>query len=107
MIGRASLHRDPAARNFHLNRVRTPTLLLYGARSLAAEGEMLFGGLQRFGVPSELVMYDEGHITVRPAAVADEWARTTAWFDYWLRGMPYPDPERQRAYDAWRRKVVP
>jgi dipeptidyl aminopeptidase/acylaminoacyl peptidase len=88
---------------YNLNRVHTPTLLLYGATSLGQDGQVLFGGLQRFGVPSELVMYDEGHVTTRPAAVADEWMRVSAWFDYWLRGMPYIDPQRQRAYDAWRK----
>jgi hypothetical protein len=50
-------------------------------------------------------MYDEGHITTRPAAVADEWTRTAAWFDFWLRGMLYPDPSRAYGYNAWKQKI--
>lgn len=90
----------------NLNRVRTPTLLLFGAHSEApGSGRILFGGLQRFGVPSEFVVYDEGHGFFRPAAVVDYLTRTVAWFDYWLKDMPYADGARQRDYDAWKRQT--
>ena len=45
-------------------------------------------------------MYDKGHGLYRPLAVADYLSRTVAWFDNWLRDLRYPDPGRQKVYDA-------
>jgi hypothetical protein len=54
-------------------------------------------------VPSEHVVYDEGHGIGRPSALADYFMRSIAWFDYWLRDVAYPDSTRQRDYDKWKR----
>lgn len=100
---RAVLQRESPA--YNLNRVRTPTLLLFGAKSPAATGgQFLSHGFRRFNVPSEFVAYDEGHGFHRPAAIADYYTRMINWFDYWLRDMPYPDKERERDYDTWKRE---
>jgi dipeptidyl aminopeptidase/acylaminoacyl peptidase len=88
-----------------LDRVKTPTLLLFGAKAVAPTvGRMLFNGLQRFGVPSEFVVYDEGHVFTRPAAVVDSLVRTVAWFDYWVRDLSYTNEAGQRDYDAWKQQ---
>ena len=32
----------------------------------------------------------------------DAYRRHIAWFDYWLLGRPYPDPDNQHRYDQWK-----
>jgi dipeptidyl aminopeptidase/acylaminoacyl peptidase len=99
-VERARLIAESPALN--ADRVSTPTLLLFGARSRAREaGRPLYNALERVGLPAELVVYDEGHVFSRPAAIADSLERTAAWFDYWLRGLPYVDADRARRYAAW------
>jgi dipeptidyl aminopeptidase/acylaminoacyl peptidase len=99
-VERARLIAESPALN--ADRVSTPTLLLFGAHSRAREaGRPLYNALRRFSVPTEFVVYDEGHVFSRPAAMADALDRTAAWFDYWVRGLPYPDSERAREYAAW------
>jgi dipeptidyl aminopeptidase/acylaminoacyl peptidase len=104
---------DPAYREriiseiplFHFSRVATPTMLQYGATGggqAQDSGVHIFAALERLRVPNEFVLYNEGHTTVRPAAITDEIVRTAEWFDYWLRGLAYPDAARARAYDEWR-----
>jgi dipeptidyl aminopeptidase/acylaminoacyl peptidase len=84
------------------DRISTPTLLLFGTQSRARDaGRPLYNALYRVGVPAELVLYDEGHVFSRPAAIADGLQRTAAWFDYWVRGLPYPDGDRAREYVRW------
>jgi dipeptidyl aminopeptidase/acylaminoacyl peptidase len=74
------------------NRIKTPTLLLFGTtkagrRALAEDcGWPLFQVLQRFRVPSELVLYDEGHGFFRPSNVADSTTRMINWMDRWVLG---------------------
>jgi hypothetical protein len=36
------------------------------------------------------------------ATLRDCVARDMAWFNYWLKGEPYPDAERQQFFDRWR-----
>ena len=84
------------------DRISTPTLLLFGAHSRARDaGRPLYNALYRAGVPAELVLYDEGHVLSRPAAIADGLQRTAAWLDFWVRGVPYPDVDRAREYAKW------
>jgi dipeptidyl aminopeptidase/acylaminoacyl peptidase len=93
---------------FQMERFRTPTLLQFGAHSLATRiGGPLYGALQRLEIPAEFLVYDEGHVTQRPAAAVDELTRLADWFDYWLRNLPYPDAARAKAYDAWRNAHTP
>lgn len=87
----------------NVNRVSTPTLLLYGAKSAAFDiGKPLFHAFRRFQVPVAFFVYDDGHVFTRPAATADDLTRTTEWLDYWVRGIPFPDPERAKEYMAWK-----
>lgn len=87
----------------YLGRIRTPTLLQFGAHSAAkTTGQTLFNTMLRLQVPSEFVVYDSGHGVEAAAAVADELTRVGAWFDFWVREMPYPDKARATEYVEWR-----
>jgi dipeptidyl aminopeptidase/acylaminoacyl peptidase len=74
---------------FCMNRVRTPVLLEFGAVSLAEpDGIEMFGVLQRFHVPSQLVVYPRtGHGVEEPLLREDSFERNIAWFDYWVLGQ--------------------
>jgi dipeptidyl aminopeptidase/acylaminoacyl peptidase len=89
---------------FNMNRVSTPTLLLFGNKAGARSvGRPLFGALQWRKIPSEFVVYDDGHSFERPAAIADCLARTADWFDYWIRGYEDPAPGKREQYAKWRK----
>lgn len=103
----------------HADRVRTPTLLLYGGMkepplepygasfpNVVVNGIPFYNGLCRFNVPTALFVYDETHVFVRPAAIADDLTRTAEWLDYWVRGMPFPDPLRAKEYGQGQRPSV-
>jgi dipeptidyl aminopeptidase/acylaminoacyl peptidase len=70
------------------NRIRTPTLLEYGALSAAkSAGAPLFGALQQFHVPSKFIVYPRtGHGVEEPVLLLDSFERNLAWFDRWLLG---------------------
>jgi dipeptidyl aminopeptidase/acylaminoacyl peptidase len=104
---------DPAERTRMMNespglnaeRVKTPTLLQYGARAAAEDdGIPFYNALRRFNVPAAIFVYDEGHVFSRPAAVADDLTRTLEWLDFWVRGIPFPDAARAAEYEAWKKK---
>ncbi len=89
---------------YNVHRTRVPVLLEYGLESLApTQGRIFFQGLQRFGIPSEFVVYPRtGHGVEEPKLREDSITRNLAWFDYWLLGRPYPDRKRQAEYDKWK-----
>jgi dipeptidyl aminopeptidase/acylaminoacyl peptidase len=102
---------DPAERarliaespSLHVDRVSTPTLLVYGVNGGNMEaGSVFTAAFQRFKIPFEFVVFDEGHVFGRPSAIADDLRRTADWLDYWIRERPYPDAARARRYDEWR-----
>ncbi len=69
---------------FNADLIRTPTLLLFGAKSGATRvGEPFYFQLQHFKVPSELYVYDEAHGFEKPAGIADSIQRTVNWIDRW------------------------
>lgn len=93
---------------FNIDKVATPTLLLYGAHAGASSvahlvGRPLHRGMQWGTVASEFIVFDEGHVFERPAAVADSLTRTADWFDFWIRGYEDPEPEKQKQYARWRK----
>jgi dipeptidyl aminopeptidase/acylaminoacyl peptidase len=82
---------DPYLRNspwFHLDRIETPVLLMYGAQDDAvsiASGNALFNGLRRLGKEVSYARYaGEGHgFSSLPDAI-DATQRYIAWFDRFL-----------------------
>jgi dipeptidyl aminopeptidase/acylaminoacyl peptidase len=79
--------------------IHTPTLLLFGARQYAETGgRPFFEVLRRYNVPAAFFVYDEGHVFLRPAAVADSLLRTIEWLDYWTRGIQFTNAGQAREY---------
>ena len=73
---------------YRMDRVRTPTLLEFGLSSVAQpDGIELFGVLQRFRVPSALIVYPRtGHGIEEPLLLEDSYRRNLEWFDWWVLG---------------------
>jgi dipeptidyl aminopeptidase/acylaminoacyl peptidase len=95
----ATVYDDPAVYaksspiNF-INHARTPTLVVVGERDVECPAPQSFEfwrGLQRAGVPSQLVVYpDEGHGFQNPEHERDVNRRTLQWFDRYLAGATIP-----------------
>jgi hypothetical protein len=90
---------------FRLSHVHTPVLVEAGEKSGWKTDRAYFRGLQHFHVPSEFYVYSEAeHGWEQPQTRLDSFQREIEWFDYWIKGKPYPDAERQRAYNEWQLK---
>jgi dipeptidyl aminopeptidase/acylaminoacyl peptidase len=85
-------------------RIRTPALLEFGLYSSEQEtGAPLYGALQHFGVPSELVIYPRtAHWLAEPVLMLDSYRRNIAWWDYWLKDHAYSAGDRQSQYERWK-----
>lgn len=60
----------------------TPTLLIYGARSLAGEdGRRLWLSMRHHQVPVRFLVYDEGHTLMTPAAVRSGVRESVRWIE--------------------------
>jgi dipeptidyl aminopeptidase/acylaminoacyl peptidase len=95
----ATVYDDPAvyAKSSPINFIthaRTPTLVVVGERDVECPAPQSFEfwrGLQRAGVPSQLVVYpDEGHGFQNPDHERDVNRRTLQWFDRYLAGETIP-----------------
>lgn len=76
---------------FHLNRVRTPVLILHGKKDLTilfGEGEMMFYALRQLGKEATFVSYAEGDHSLSRHSRADTLdvnRRILEWFDKYLK----------------------
>lgn len=70
----------------HVDRVRTPTLLIYGADFLANDqGRIWFHALRAHDVESEFIVYPRsGHVITEPRLIEDAVDRAIAWLDRWV-----------------------
>jgi dipeptidyl aminopeptidase/acylaminoacyl peptidase len=79
---------------FHVDKVKTPTLVLCGADDMNVpllNSEQLYQALRRLGVPTELVIYPgQTHTIERPSFFKDRLDRYVAWYDRFLKGTPAP-----------------
>lgn len=93
---------------YNIQHVKTPVLLEYGLSSWAPDqGRIFFQALQYFDVPSEFIVYPRtGQGINEPLLREDSMKRNLAWFDYWLRGKPYPDAAKQARYDRWKQNIA-
>lgn len=90
---------------YRVGEIETPVLLESGAASAWERDRQFFRALRHFGVPSEWHVYPRsGHGWDEPLLKQDAFRRHIAWLDYWLLGKPYPDREKQRRYDDWKRE---
>ena len=72
---------------YHVNKVKTPVLLEAGANSLVDQWRMLYQGLQRHKVTSQLVIYPRtAHGIQEPELLFDSYRRNMEWFDHWVLG---------------------
>ena len=72
---------------YHVNKVKTPVLLEAGANSLVDQWRMLYQGLQRHKVTSQLVIYPRtAHGIQEPKLLFDSYRRNMEWFDHWVLG---------------------
>lgn len=91
---------------YRLDKVKTPVLLEAGEKSTWEGDRQFYRGLKHFGVPSEFWVYPRsGHGWHEPLLKQDAFNRHIAWFNYWIKGQPYPDKKKQAEYDAWRKKM--
>ena len=69
----------------YVDRVTTPTLILYGAQDVRVpppQGREFYFALKERGIPTQLVMYPrEGHGFREPDHERDRWQRSMEWFD--------------------------
>ena len=95
----ATVYDDPGvyAKSSPINFIthaRTPTLVVVGERDVecpAPQSYEFWRGLQRAGVPTELVVYpDEGHGFQNPVHQQDVSKRTLQWFNRYLAGETIP-----------------
>jgi dipeptidyl aminopeptidase/acylaminoacyl peptidase len=88
---------------FRLNLVHTPVLVEAGEKSGWKTDRAYYRGLRHFNLPSEFYVYPRsGHGWDEPKLMQDSFQRHVAWFDYWIKGKPYPDAKKQQTYDAWK-----
>ena len=89
-----------------LDKVRTPVIVEAGELSTWEGDRQFYRGLKHFGVPAEFFVYPRsGQAWGEPLLKQDAFRRHIAWFDYWIKGKPYPDKKKQAEYDAWRKQV--
>ena len=71
----------------HLTNVKTPTLILHGQaddRVPPSQGQELYLGLRKLGIPTEMVTYPrEPHGFREPNHQIDKMEREIAWFEKW------------------------
>jgi len=103
ILGRNDAFWKDMALETHARKLRTPILVN------ASEEEFLmaletYTGLREAGVPIDLFVYPgEFHARWQPAHRLATYRRSLDWFDYWLRGIRSPDPDRQPELKEWDR----
>jgi dipeptidyl aminopeptidase/acylaminoacyl peptidase len=85
--GRAAAYWSASAMA-HVSKAKTPTLILHGAvddRVPPSQGQELYLGLRKLGVPTEFVTYPrEPHGFREPNHQLDKVEREITWFERWL-----------------------
>ena len=77
----------------HVDRVHTPLLMIHGERDIrgsSAQAEQFFYALYQQGKTARLLRYGgESHsLALSPANIRDIFARTTRWFDTYVKRVP-------------------
>ena len=88
----------------HTRKIKSAVLLQESTRMAGDAGGMIatLNALRRAGVPSQMFVYDDGHVFAKPGNRADDITRSLEWIDHWVRGVRYPNGERAREYDTWK-----
>jgi dipeptidyl aminopeptidase/acylaminoacyl peptidase len=84
-------------------RISTPILVNASEQELSQALET-YTGLREAGVPIDMFVYPgEYHGRWQPAHRLATYRRSLDWFDYWLRGVRSPAPDRQPELKEWDR----
>lgn len=88
---------------FHADKIDTPILVQVADHELVQSAAGI-AALQDAGQPIEAYVFpDEYHIKWQPKHKLAVYNRTIDWFNFWLRNVEDPDPEKAAQYDRWRK----
>jgi len=83
-------------------KIDTPFLLQVADRE-AYYSMLNYNALKDAGKPVEMIIYpDEYHVKWQPAHKYLVYRRNLDWFNFWLRGVEDPAPEKREQYQRWR-----
>ena len=87
--------------SLNARRIKTPILLqLSDDESMSALES--YTSLREVGAPVDMFIFPgEHHVKWQPAHRLALFRRSLDWFDYWLRGIRSPDPDRQTELRHW------
>ncbi|HEY1728265.1 MAG TPA: prolyl oligopeptidase family serine peptidase [Candidatus Baltobacteraceae bacterium] len=94
----------------YASRIRTPVLMRYGLLGFAPrtsalfnDGKQLYSALEQLHIPVQFVITPkDAHVIMGEVAYRDWVHREIAWFDYWVRGLPYADGKAPKWWARWR-----
>jgi hypothetical protein len=84
------------------NRIKTPTLLYVNAITGRQNSLPIYNLLRRVDVPAVMLVRDMVHGPNWGLQTQDTIAGSIEWLDFWVRGVPYPNPERAAQFESWR-----
>ncbi|HXU46590.1 MAG TPA: S9 family peptidase [Thermoanaerobaculia bacterium] len=83
---------------FHVDNVKTPTLLLGGQDDFNVpllNSEQLYQAIKRLGIDTELIIYPgQNHGLRKPSYLKDRFERYLAWYDKYLKPGKLPEAKR-------------
>jgi dipeptidyl aminopeptidase/acylaminoacyl peptidase len=92
---------DQISLSRNARRVRTPILVQVADDEYLSALES-FTALREVGAPIDMFVFPgEHHVKWQPAHRLAVYERALDWFDYWLRGIRSPVPERQAELAQW------
>lgn len=88
---------------FHLDKISTPVLLKQ-YHSIQPAWWGIYAGLRRLKRPVDYVVLNDGkHPPMDIDVILVSRELTADWFDFWLNGREYNDPDKIEQYKIWRR----
>lgn len=88
---------------FHADQINTPILVQVSAQELVGSASAV-GALKDAGQPIEAYVFpDEYHLKWQPKHKLAVYNRTIDWFNFWLRNVEDPNPEKAAQYDRWQK----
>jgi|GEM_PF-484064 len=89
--------------DLNAKKIDTPYLIQVADREIF-QTILNYNALKEAGKPVEMIIYpDEYHVKWQPAHKYMVYQRNLDWFNFWLRGVEDPDPEKAGQYQRWRK----
>ena len=87
---------------FHADSINVPILVQVSDHELVPSAATI-GALMDAGKPIEAYVFpDEYHVKWQPKHKLAVYRRSIQWFNFWLRGVEDPGPEKAEQYARWR-----